>query len=521
MDKYVVSKVNIVDGSGSPLYKGTIVMEGDRFSYVGPESINPEGCLQIDGDGLYACPGFIDMHSHSSLAYMANPGVDAKTHQGVTSEVMGVDGLSVYPIRPEGVPDWRTHLSGLEGNPSIQWSWGNLKEYIRGLPRTGTNPVPLAGHGSIRYYVMGMEQRSAEARELEQMGRLLEECFDSGAWGLSTGLIYSPCTYADARELEFLTGIAARYNGIFVVHLRDEGAGVLESIDEVAKIGSRAGCRVHISHLKAMGEQARGKAAEICDRIGRLRKEGMDITADQYPYTAGSTMLAAILPSWLHSAGPAGMKKILSDPAQIEKMTAGRGFDGGDGGMMANIYISSVASDKNNWAVGNSLTQIAAEWGLKPFEAAVRLLLEEDFAVGMIIFLMDEGDVEQIMKAEWVMFCTDGLLSGKPHPRTYGAFARILEEYVRKRRIISLEEAVRKGTLLTAQTLGLKERGRLMENNFADLCLFNFDQVADLATYGDPAVHPGGIKHVFVNGVPVIRDGQKTGSRTGTPLLKT
>lgn len=526
MTAVLIKDVTILDGTGRPGYPGSILIRDGTLAHVGPGAVSHGDALQINGQGLYACPGFIDMHSHSSLAYLHKPGIEAKTHQGVTSEVIGVDGLSVYPIRPADVRDWRIHLSGLEGNPPIAWSWESLVDYVRNLPNLGTNALPLAGHGAVRRYVMGMEQRTATREELDRMCGLLGECFEEGAWGLSTGLVYSPCTYADQTELKALGKVVARYDRIFVFHMRYEGARVLESIEEVGEIGKVCGCKVHISHLKALGKRSWGKAAEIREKIERLRKEGVSITADQYPYTAASTMMPALLPPWVHAAGPEGMKKLLTVPdtlARIEReMETGledwESFSAAAG--WENIFVSSVASERNQWLVSKNLKGIAETWGVSPFQATIRLLLEEEFAVGMVFFVMDEKDVEEIMQAPWVMFCTDGLLGGRPHPRAYATYVRVLSEYVRNRHVFGLEEAVRKATSLVAETLGLRDRGVLRAGCAADLCVFDLDQLEERATYQNPDVHPDGIKYVFVNGVAVLWEGKATGDRAGRPLLK-
>jgi N-acyl-D-amino-acid deacylase len=528
MTDYLIKNVRIIDGSGKPGYQGSILIKGDKIAQIWSEAVDccEDGIQIIDGDGLCACPGFIDMHSHSSLAYLDKPDIFPKMHQGVTSEVIGVDGLSVYPMSPEYVQKWRNHLAGLEGDPDLDWSWKTLSDYIKRLPDTGTNPIPLVGHGNIRLAVMGMEQRFATPEELEKMCDLLDQCFREGAWGLSTGLVYSPATYSDLAELKALGKVCAKHDRFFVFHMRYEGPRVLESIMEVAEIGRESGCKVHISHLKGLGKKAYGKAPEICQKIEEIQASGVYITADVYPYTAASTMMPVILPPWVHAVGPEEIKKVLTDPASLARIEEEMktGFDEWESFSAAagweNIYVSSVATSKNQSVVGKNVVQIAEAWGVRPFEAAIRLLLEEDFAVGMVFFVMDEKDVETIIKAPWVMFCTDGLLGGRPHPRTYATFARIISEYVKKRGIITLEEAVRKSTSLTAETLVLKDRGLLSKGYAADICVFDFDELQEGASYDKPDVHPAGIKHVFVNGNPVIFNGKSTGNRPGKALLR-
>jgi len=526
MKKFLIKNASLVDGTGSPSYIGSILIKDGRLAYVGPNLFSDDQALEIDAGGLYASPGFIDMHSHSSLAYLDKPDITAKINQGVTSEVIGVDGLSVYPIREDHVRGWRTHLSGLEGNPQVDWSWRSLTDYVEKMSGTGTNPIPLVGHGNVRLHVMGMEQRTATPKELDRMCGLLAECFEEGAWGLSTGLVYAPCTYSNQEEMYALGRVVAKYDRFFVFHMRHEGPKVLDCINEVAGIGKETGCKVHISHLKAMGKKAFGMAPRIIETIDNLRNSGIAMTADQYPYTAASTMMPVILPPWVHAAGPAGMKRLLSSTESLDRIEEEMktGYDDWESFSAAagweNIYVSSVATEKNQWVVGKSLVNIGEKKGLRPFEVAMKLMLEEDFAVGMVFFVMDENDVSEIMKAPWVMFCTDGLLGGRPHPRTFASYPHILVEYVRKRRTLALEDAIRKGTSLVAGTLELKGRGSLKEGFAADVCVFDLENLDQRANYDTPDVHPVGIKYVFNNGKPVIWDGSLAGNRPGRPLLR-
>lgn len=526
MKTTLIKDINIVDGTGNETYVGSILLKGKEIAQVGKEAIDTHCDVKIDGKGLYICPGFIDMHSHSSLAYIDKPSIDAKIYQGVTSEVIGVDGLSVYPVQKRHVASWGKYLSGLEGDLPAEWSWGSLNDWIRSLGLTGTNPIPLVGHGTIRKYVMGMEERKASPKEIADMCSCLAECFEQGAWGLSTGLIYSPCCYADIEELIALAKVVFRFDGIFAIHMRYEGEKIMDSIEEVGRIGRESQCKVHISHLKLLGKQVWGQAKAVINKINDLREEGIKLTADQYPYTACSTMMSSLLPPWVHAVGPNDIKKMLIVPDTLKKIkqdmeTGLENWESASASMgWDNTIVASVITGNNKRVEGKNITEIAESMGETPFETVIRLLLEEDFAVGMIQFGMMENDVEQIMQAPWVCFCTDGLLGGKPHPRAYGTYARILAEYVRKQGVLDLETAVQKSTSLVADILGLKNRGKIESGYAADLCIFDLKNLDEKASFENPRVHPSGIIHVIVNGTPIIWENRASGKLAGQALLR-
>lgn len=394
------------------------------------------------------------------------------------------------------------------------------------LPRGASNVATLIGHGNVRLCVMGMANRPATDKELEQMGELVHQCMVEGAFGFSTGLIYAPCVYADTREISYLNRIVAEHGGIFVTHMRNEGDYIWPALDEVFQVAAESGVHLHISHLKLTGKSNWGKSVELVRRIEDGISRGLRITADQYPYTASSTMLGAILPTWVHAEGVDGLRTLLRDTSQLERIrnemeqgVPGKRSIVREAGYHA-IMVSSVESDRNRHIEGLRLTDIASEWKTTPFEAAVRLLLDEDFAVGMITFSIGEEDVQHILKAPWRAMGTDGLLGGKPHPRTYGSVPRILGHYSRDLGILSLEEAVRKMTSLPAEILGLSDRGLVEVGKAADLVVFDPQGIRETSTYEDPKHFAQGIPHVFVNGRPVVRDGVPTHDRPGVVLRR-
>jgi N-acyl-D-amino-acid deacylase len=466
-----------------------------------------------------AAPGFIDTHSHSDLMLIAEPEAMQKTMQGITTELVGQDGLGEAPISDETLDDWRRYLAGLNGDPEIEWSWRNFGEYLDALDKaeTSTNVAALVGHGNLRLLAMGMENRAPTQAELATMKRLLAESMVAGGFGLSTGLIYPPCVYADSEELTELCTVAASHGGIFVVHMRNEGDGLFDSINEVAKIGRDAGIHVHVSHFKVSGSKNWGKAGEAIALVETHRRGGVEFTVDQYPYIAGSTFLSSLLPISAHEGGSDRMLARLRDPSEREQIraliTESRGLDWG----WQNILVTSVNTEKNKPHEGFNLREIAERRGEDPVEALFNVIMEEENAVTMVSFNMSEEDVRTVMKSPFQMVCTDGIVLGKPHPRAYGSFPRILGRYV-KEDIIRIEDAIRKMTSLPAQTLGIRDRGLLKQGMHADITIFDPDTVIDRGTYQDPIQFPEGIEYVIVNGTITVENGAHTGKRAGKVL---
>jgi N-acyl-D-amino-acid deacylase len=515
----VIRNAKIIDGSGNPWYKADAGVVGERIGKIG--SIN-NGRIIVDADGLVASPGFIDTHSHSDLMLIYEPEAKQKTMQGITTEVVGQDGLGEAPVSNETLDDWRRYLSGLNGDPDIDWSWRTFGEYLDALDQAGTsiNVAALVGHGNLRLLAMGMENRAPTVSELAEMKVILSESLKAGGFGLSTGLIYPPCVYAETSELTELCRVTADHGGIFVVHMRNEGDRLLESINEVAGIGRDSGVHVHVSHFKASGEKNWGKVGDALVKIETYRSEGIEFTVDQYPYIAGSTFLSSLLPVSAHEGGTEMMLARLRDSEErkriMTQITESRGLDWGWG----NILVTSVNTEGNKPHEGFDLGEIARRRGEEPVEALFNVILEEENAATMVSFSMSEEDVRTVMGSPFQMVCTDGIaLRGKPHPRVYGSFPRILGRYV-KEGVISLEDAIRKMTSLPAQTLGIRNRGLLKHGMYADITVFDPDKIIDKGTYQDPIQFPVGIEYVIVNGTLIIEHGAHTGKRTGKALRK-
>jgi len=526
MERWILGGT-VIDGRGAPRVRADVRLVDDTIVEIAPfltAPIDTPSDIAIDATGLIVAPGFIDLHTHSDLALLADPFVTCKLNQGITLEVIGQDGLSIAPLSDATVDLWRQHLRGLTGDYDVPWNWRTFGDYLDRFGPTAANVAALVGHGALRLNVIGMENRPATARELERMTGLLHEALSAGAFGLSGGLVYTPGAYAPFEELVALNKIVANAGKIWVVHVRFEGDRIIEALDEMFRLVEATGVALHISHFKLLGKRNWGRAPEIVEAIETQRAKGMDITVDQYPYTAGSTMLSAALPPWAHADGPEALLHYLRTPAALARMepeiesgtmewegfVALAGWD--------NVSISHVGGDDRLQAVGHSLVELGAQWGCSPFQAVVRLLLEHELAVTMVIHAMDDRDVQTILRQPWRMGGTDALLSGKPHPRAYGSYPRVLGHYVRELGVITLEEAVRQMTSAAAQRLRLPDRGEIAVEMKADLCLFDANHVADRATFEDSTRLPDGIAWVIVNGMPVLHQRMTTGALPGTLL---
>jgi N-acyl-D-amino-acid deacylase len=365
-----------------------------------------------------------------------------------------------------------------------------------------------------------MEDRKATPTELKEMTSLLQECLEVGGVGFSTGLVYPPCSYADEDEMAALCAELADYGGFIVVHMRSEDAGLFEALDEMLRVSERSGAPLHISHLKAAGRPQFGRAGELLRKIEGARERGLEVTFDQYPYTAGSTMLFAIMPEWLQEGGPDAMIERLGDSGVRERITAEIAARGASTVAITDVRVASVGSEANRHLEGKNLLEVGEALDKPPIDAVCDLLIEEDLNVSMILFVADEDDVRTILQHPLQMACTDGLLGGKPHPRLYGTFPRILGHYCRELGLLGLPEAIRKMTSAPAARIGLRDRGILRPGMKADLVVFDSDRIIDNATYDDPLRYPEGILHVFVNGRHTVENGRLLEASAGSVLRR-
>lgn len=525
----LLQRCRIVDGSGAPWFRGDVAIKDGRIALV-KKSISERAVMTVSVEEKIVCPGFIDMHTHSDLRLFSQPGEEGKVMQGITTALVGQDGLSVAPLTPEAQPVMSQRLLGLNGAYDGPWPWQTVGEYLKAVDQRqpAANTAMLIPHGAVRGSVMGWEDRPATEEEIHRMVELVGTSMDEGAFGFSTGLIYPPCLYAREEEMVALAAESARRGGFFVVHMRNESDRIFQSLEEVIDICTKADSPLHISHLKVAGKKNWGQAGRVLERIDRARSEGLDVTFDQYPYTAGSTMLDALIPPPFHGGGQERMLERLKDPAvrreildiqeNRQKLSWENWIDscGWDG-----ILINAVETEKNRWAEGKTLAEIASEGGKSHIDALCDLLIDEEGKVTMTQFYGCEEDVKTILSHEAMLFCSDSIVGGKPHPRAYGSTARILGKYVREEGVLSLPEAIRKMTSAPAARLGLQDRGLIREGMTADLVILDEKTVAETGDYMDPVRRPAGIKAVIVKGSLVMINGEPTGARPGGALRRT
>lgn len=508
----ILKNAKVIDGTGSPWYYGDIAINGSVIEKIG-KMTSENAKKVIDVENKVVSPGFIDMHTHSDLVVLDESLIEAKVRQGITTDLLGQDGVAATPLHDNYIADWQKNIAGLDGTPPIEWDWRTVGDYLDKIDRNkpSYNLATLAPHGNIRMEVMGLDDRPATDEEITKMQNVLRRSLDEGAVGLSTGLIYPPCSFAEMKELEALCQVVGEYGAPLVIHQRSEGDEILESMDELIEMMKRCDAHLHFSHLKNCGKDNWHKTPEVLKKIDKARKDGLEVTFDQYPYTAGSTMLSAILPPWAHDGGSQKMLTRLEDESlrtriKEEMATALPGWDsmskwaGWNG-----IQITSVITEENQQYVGKTIEEISKMMdGKDCADIALDLIYEESNDVGMIDFVIDEESIKQIIAHPSGTIGSDGLLGGEPHPRAYGTFPKILGRYVREQGVTSLEEMIRRMTSQPARIIGMQDRGIIREGLKADLVVFDQETIKDNATFENPRQYNDGIECVIVNGEIVI-----------------
>ena len=510
----LIKNGTVIDGSSAPAVPADVAVENDRIVAVG-RNLAGEAARTVDARGLMVAPGFIDIHSHSDLVYDGCPSAESKVRQGVTTEVVGMCSFSPAPVRPGRADLVREWTSGLSRGMPI--SWETFHDYLEHLRRLGpsVNVVQFVGHGALRLATVGPENRPPTRDEQLGMERLLVEAVDAGAFGFSTGLVYAPSVYSSTGELIGLARAMARQGGLYFSHIRGEAATLEDAVREAIRIGEDGRVPVQISHVKASGRENWGKMDRVLRMIDAARARGLDVTGDVYPYPAGSTKMDNLLPGWMQDGGISKLLERLADPAARRRaiedcLVDGERWRTGSGAMGWDEIMIATCSRPE--LPGWSLAELARRTGKPPADAMMDLVLEERAGVSMIVFSQSEDNVATVLGYAHSMIGSDSLSlhagpgphPGRPHPRSYGTFPRVLGVYCREKRLFSWETAVHKMTGMAAAKLGLKNRGLVRPGSAADLAIFDPATVADAATFADPHRHPTGIPYVVVNGQVVV-----------------
>jgi len=505
----------VLDGSGKSGFFGDIAVNADTIVAMG-DLEDADAPLVIDATGLTVAPGFINMLSWANVSLIEDGRSQGDIRQGVTLEVMG-EGHSMGPLNEAMIAEMEEQQQSI----TYDVSWTTLGEYLQFLEGKGvsTNIASFVGNGTVREYVMGYENRPPTEEELSTMKNLVEEAMKEGAVGLSTSLIYVPSGHAQTDEIIELAKVAASYDGMYISHIRDEEGNLLDAVEELITIAREANIRSEIYHFKASGNANWHLLDSAILLVNNARKEGLPITTDMYTYNASSTGLNVLLPAWAKEGGHASTMKLIEQPDQRKKMIAEIDFHVPP----ENILFVGFRNKELRNLIGKTLAEVASARGKSARETVADLIYEDDSRIQVVYFSMSDENIKKKLALPYMAICSDAgsytnegvFLEQSTHPRAYGSFARLLGHFVREEKVISLEEAIYKLTTLPATNLKLKKRGALKEGYFADIVLFNADTITDNATFEQPHQYATGMVHVLVNGVPVLQDGEHTGSFPG------
>ena len=521
----IIRHGTIVDGTGKQAYGGDLAVDDDQITAVGDLG-EARGALEVDAANLIVAPGFINMLSWAGDRLIEDGRSQSDIRQGVTLEVFG-EGTSGGPLNDQ----MKRGEVASQGDITFDIEWTTLGEYLQYLVKKGisTNVASFVGATTLRIHEVGYDDRPPTDEELDRMRALVRQAMEEGALGIGSSLIYAPAFYAQTDELIELSKVAAEYDGMYISHMRSEGNALLESIDELLTIAREAGIRSEIYHLKAAGEANWDKLDTAISIIESARTQGLEITADMYNYTAGSTGLDAAMPPWVQEGGYDAWAERLQDPAIRERMryeitTTANEWEnlmlaaGSEGTLLVEFKNPALRE-----YTGQTLADVAEQRGTSIPDTIMDLVIEDGSRVQVVYFLMSEENIKQQLKLPWVSFSSDAgsmapegvFLNNSTHPRAYGNFARLLGKYVRDEKIISLEEAIRKMTSLPASNLRIQGRGQLSPGYFADIVVFDPTAIQDHATYEEPHQYATGMHHVWVNGTRVLADGDHTGAMPG------
>ncbi|HEU5189351.1 MAG TPA: D-aminoacylase [Methylomirabilota bacterium] len=526
MHDLIVRGGSVVDGTGAPARLLDVAVAKGRIVAVGREL--GEAARVIDATGHVVAPGFIDIHTHSDYALPTNPRAESKIRQGVTTEVVGNCGYSVAPVPADRVAALRDYLAA--SGPWYDFRETSFARYVEEFPPTSVNVAFQVGHNTLRLIVAGMEPRPLRPDELTRMTRYLEEGLDAGAIGLSSGLFTPPGSFASAEEMRALGDVLRRHDAAYASHIRNEAGSVFDAVDEAIAVGERSGVHVQIGHLKVSGTENWGAAARLVERIEAARARGVRVDCDQYPYTTATNPLRNLLPPWIQEGGMEAMVARLGDKAvrtRVADEIAARGC-GAFGRLPSWDAVRIALTVAHPEHAGRTIGEIATERGRDGLETLCDVLLADRGATRVVFESMAEDDVQTILGTPWVVIGSDGVAmapygptaGGKPHPRYYGTFARVLGRYVRELKTLSLEAAVWKMTGGSAAALGLVDRGLVREGLAADLTVFDPATVGERGTYTDPHRYAAGIRTVVVNGAVVVDGAEHTGALPGRVLRR-
>jgi N-acyl-D-amino-acid deacylase len=519
----------VYDGTGEKGRVIDVAIRGDRIVALGNFAPDKAATV-IDAKGLAVAPGFINMLSWSTDSLIEDGRSQSEIREGVTTEIMG-EGNSMGPLNDR----MKERMRSQQGDIKYEIKWNTLAEYLRYLEQRGIscNVASFVGATTIRDFVIGLEDKQPTPEQLEQMRQLVRQEMEAGALGIGSSLIYPPAFYAKTEELIELCKVAAKYKGKYISHMRSEGNQLLQAIDELLRISKEANIPAEIYHIKAAGQPNWGKADAMLAKIEDARKAGLKITADMYTYTAAGTGLDACLPPWTEDGGYPELFKRLRDPATRAKIKAEVQTPSDKwenlylaAGSPDKILLSGFKSEKLKPLTGKSLAEVAKIRGKDPIETAMDLIVEDESRIDTIYFLMSEENVKKEIAKPWVSFGSDeasqapegNFLKSNCHPRAYGCFVRVLGKYTRDEKVLTMEQAIRKLSGLPATNLGLDHRGFVQEGMFADVVVFDPATVGDRATFEKPHQYAVGMKHVFVNGKQVLKDGEHTGAKPGKAL---